>query len=292
MTITHENYYGPEANKEFMSKSQFSSWQKCEAATLAEINGEYVRETTVALLVGGYIDAALDSPEELEKFKAEHPEIVNSRSKTGELKAEYKHADYVVERVKSDRLLSLLTGQAEETRDHVQKQVILVGKIGGVKFRGKADFLLDAYACKLIMAEFPETAEALGGPFTEGAIVDLKSAKDFASVWSEAEGRRVNWADAYGYPFQGGIYVELYRQMTGKSLPFILAAVTKEKEPDIKAAYIAHNELAAALRIVEVNAPVYQRVKRGKVAPIRCESCEWCRRTKKLTNIINYKEEG
>ena len=283
MKLTQENYYGPEANKEFMSKSQFRSWQTCEAATLAEINGEYERETTQALLVGSYIDAAMDSPEELQKFLEEHPEILNSR--TGELKADFKQAEQIVARCKSDRLFSLLTGNAPETKDHVQRQVILIGKVGGVKFRGKADFVLDETACKVIMEEFPDTVDVLGGPFCVGAIVDLKSAKDFAPVWDEDEGRKVNWADAYGYASQGGLYVELYRQMTGKALPFIMVAATKEKEPDLGAFYIAHNDLAAALRTIEVETPMFQRVKTGKVEPIRCERCAYCKRTKKLTGM-------
>lgn len=332
MKLTQENYFGHEANKEYMSKSQFRSWQTCEAATLAELNGEFERETTLALLVGSYIDAAMDSPEELQKFESEHPEMFtikmeelpDTRQRVSELapelltstgnwksgkltearerfpecfnrivslKADFAQAESIVARCKSDRLFSLLTGNAPETKDHVQRQVILTGKIAGVKFRGKADYIVDEYACRIIMKEFPDTAEALGGPFCVGAIVDLKSAKDFEPVWNDYEGRKVNWADAYGYAQQGGLYVELYRQMTGKTLPFILAAATKEKETDIGVFYIPHNELSAALRTVEVEAPMFQRVKTGKIAPTRCEHCAYCKRTKHLTRIANYKEE-
>lgn len=288
MKLTQSNYYGPKANQLYMSKSQFSGWQRCEAATLAELKGEYKPEPSTALLVGGYIDAALDSPEELERFKAEHPEILNSR--TGELKSDYKQAELIVERCKSDRLFSLLTGNAPETHDHVERQAILVGEIGGVKFRGKADFLLDETACKIIMAEFPGTSEALGGPFTEGAIVDLKSTRDFNPVWVESEGRKVNWISAWDYEMQGAIYRELYRQMAGKVLPFVIIAATKEKVTDLDALYIPSNELDAALQFVEGQAPLYNMVKRGKTVPIRCERCEYCKTTRKLTEIKNYKE--
>ena len=288
MTLNHENYYGPEANRAYMSKSQFSSWQRCEAATLAELNGEYKPEPSTALLVGGYIDAAIDSPEELEKFKAEHPEILNSR--TGELKADYKQAEVIVERIKSDRLFALLTGNAPETKDHVQRQVILVGEIAGVKFRGKADFILDEYACKVIMAEFPRTEDVLGGPFTEGCLVDLKSTKDFAPVWVEANTCKMNWIDAWDYPSQGAIYQELYRQKHGKTLPFVIAAATKEKVTDIDVLHIPQTELDASLHVVEDNAPTYDKVKRGEVKPVRCECCAYCKSTRKLTEIRNYKE--
>lgn len=288
MTLNQANYYGPEANKAYMSKSQFGSWQDCEAATLAELNGEYIPEPSTALLVGGYIDAALDSSEALEQFIAEHPEIINSRTK--ELKADFKQAELIVQRCLSDRLFCLLTGNAPETKDHVQRQVILAGKIGRVPFRGKADYILDEVACRIIMQEFPGTAEVLGGPFTEGAIVDLKSTKDFAQVWDEEAWAKVSWIEYWDYPVQGGIYQELYRQKTGKTLPFIIVAATKEKATDIGAFYIPQNDLTAALRYVEGQAPLYQRVKKGKVAPLRCEKCAYCKATKRLTNIKNYKE--
>ena len=288
MKLNRRNYYGPKANREFMSKSQFSNWQRCEAATLAELNREWEPEPSVALLVGGYIDAALDSPKELARFKEEHPEILNSR--TGELKADYKQAELIVKRCKSDRLFALLTGNAPETRKHVKRQVIFVGEIGGVPFRGKADYLLDETACKIIMAEFPDASEALGGPFTEGAIVDLKSAKDFSSVWVESEGRRVNWISAWDYEMQGAIYRELYRQMTGKTLPFVIVAATKEKVTDLDALYIPSTDLDAALEFVEEQAPLYENVKQGRAEPIRCGRCDYCKATRELTKIRNYKE--
>ena len=288
MKLNQVNYYGPEANREFMSKSQFSNWHRCEAATLAELNGEYVPEPSTALLVGGYIDAALDCPEALEAFKAEHPEMFK---KDGTLKADFVQAEQIVERCLSDRLFCLLTGNAPETKDHVQRQFILVGEIAGVKFRGKADYLLDETACKIIMAEFRHTVEALGGPFTEGALVDLKSTKDFGKVWDEEAWAKVSWIDAWDYPMQGGIYQELYRQMSGKTLPFVIVAATKEKATDIGAFYIPQGELDAALRVVEDYAPGYQETKQGKVVPFRCEACAYCKATKKLTRIKNYKEE-
>lgn len=281
MRLTQKNYYGPQANWAYMSKSQFGSFARCEAATLAELSGEFKPEPSVALLVGSYVDAALTSPKELEAFLTEHPEVLNSR--TGELKADFKQAQLMVDRVKRDELFRMLTKG--------KSQVILKGEIGGVAFRGKADFILSAEQCRAIMEAFPETTEVLGGPFTEGCIVDLKSCKDFEMVWSETEGRKVSFIEAWNYVSQGAIYRELYRQMTGKTLPFVIVAVTKEKETDLDAFYIPHAEMDAALRIVEDNAPIYNEVKAGLREPIRCESCAYCRRTKKLTRIKNYKED-
>ena len=51
--VTSENYYAPETNMAYMGSSQFKSFQRCEAATLVELRGEWVAPTTPALLVGG-----------------------------------------------------------------------------------------------------------------------------------------------------------------------------------------------------------------------------------------------
>ena len=50
--LTAANYYSTEANQAYFSASQIKSFCSCEARALAEINGEYVRPETTALLVG------------------------------------------------------------------------------------------------------------------------------------------------------------------------------------------------------------------------------------------------
>ena len=57
MSVTAENYFSPESNMKYMGSSQFKAFQKCEAAALAELKGEYVRPPSDALLIGSYVDA-------------------------------------------------------------------------------------------------------------------------------------------------------------------------------------------------------------------------------------------
>ena len=279
MRLSAKNYFGREAAQAFMSVSQFKAFQKCEAAALAEVRGEYVRPETTALLVGSYVDARVEGKRAFEQFVSEHPEMFK---KNGELKADFVQAEQIFQRLKSDRLMALLLSG--------RKQVVLKGKIAGVPFRGKIDSLLNERICQKIMTEFPHTREVLGGPFCEGAIVDGKVMKDFEPIWSDNAGHKVSWVDSWGYVLQGGVYRELWRQKTGKTLPFILAAASKEDETDLDALYVPPGELDAGLRIIEENAPIYQEIKLGKREPIRCEGCAYCRATKKLTTIRNYKE--
>ena len=48
MILTPDNYYSVEANREYMSCSQYQSFMDCEARTMAELEGRYVREDSDA----------------------------------------------------------------------------------------------------------------------------------------------------------------------------------------------------------------------------------------------------
>ena len=86
MKLTYLNYYSQNANKEYMSYSQFKDFIKCPAYAMAKLKGEWQDECSDSLLVGSYVDSWLDG--KLDKFREEHPEIYNIR--TGELKANFK----------------------------------------------------------------------------------------------------------------------------------------------------------------------------------------------------------
>ena len=106
------------------------------------------------------------------------------------------------------------------------------------------------------------------------------------SVWSAEDHCKVPFVEYYGYDIQGAIY----QHIEGHMLPFVLSVGTKETEPDLAAMYIDDTDLAAALAVVEDNAPRYQAIKEVKIQPTRCEHCAYCRATKRLTSILNYKE--
>ncbi len=271
MVLTSENYFSPEMQMAYMGSSQFKAFQKCEAAALAEIRGEYVRPSTTALLVGSYVDAHFEGT--LPLFKAQHPELFK---RDGGLKADYIQAQSIIDRMESDRLYSLLMSG--------KKQVIKTGIIAGVPFKIKIDSLLDADTCQQIVSEFPQAAAALG--FCDGAIVDQKVMRDMQDVWSDEEHRRVSFVEAWGYDIQGAIY----QAVEGNMLPFVLAVGTKEDSPDIASLFISDADLSAKLAEIEDAAPRYQAIKEGRIPPRRCEHCAYCRMTKHLSGIINYKE--
>ena len=269
--VTNENYFSPECNMAYMGASQFKAFQKCEAAALAEAKGEYVRPETTALLVGSYVDAYFSG--ELPQFKATHPQIFK---RDGSLKVDYLHAQEIIARMETDDLYMMLMDG-----DH---QTIRTGTINGVPFKIKIDSFLSADQCRAIAEKFPETRNALG--MCDGAIVDQKCMRDTESVWSEDDHARISFVEAWGYDIQGAIY----QAIEGHMLPFILAVGTKQDEPDLQALYIPDTDLQAKLAEVEDMAPRYQAIKEGRIAPKRCENCPYCRMTKRLTGIIDYKE--
>lgn len=244
MKLTQRNYFSKKANLEYMSVSQFKSFQKCEAAALAEVKGKYEREKTTALLVGSYVDSYFEGT--LANFIRENPEIFK---KDGTLRAEYQQAEIIIQRILQDKLFTeYLSGK---------KQVIMTGEICGVPVKIKVDSL------------------------HEDKIVDLKVMKDFENVYDAVNGS-VAWFNGWGYDLQGAVYQEIVRQNTGLQLPFYLAAATKEKTTDIDIVHIVQKDLDFALERFKQDVERFDAIKKGIVAAYRCEKCEYCKKTKVL----------
>ena len=263
MELNDENYYSQEANREYLSASQFKQFvgtygmRGCEFAAMEELAGRWENETTDAMLIGSYVDSYFESPESFERFKEEHSSVLFTRN--GDLYAKYKHADYIIERVKQDELfMKYLSGE---------KQTIMTGEIAGAKFKVK----MDSY-------------------IPDMAIVDLKTVKSLTEFKWAADVGRLNFVEYWGYDIQGAIYQEIVRQNTGKKLPFYIAAVSKEKEPDIQIINVTDDYLDAALRGVETAVPRILRIKNGEEEPDRCEVCDCCRKTRKLKRVISLDE--
>ena len=253
MKLTNENYFSAEANQQYMSVSQFKAFEKCQASALAEINGEYEREKSTALLVGGYIDAYFEGT--LSDFIKHNPECIKSDLS---LKSDFVKAHDIIDRIKRDKLfMEYMSGK---------KQVIMTGIINGVAVKIKVDILHD------------------------DKIVDSKIMKDFEPIWVEDKGR-MPWYDAWGYDLQGAVYQEVVFQNTGKRLPFYLAAATKEKTTDIDIVHLDQDRLDFALHDrFEANVELFDAIKHGIISPDRCEKCEYCKNTKVLTEPTEAEE--
>ena len=253
MKLNNDNYFSPEANMTYMSATQFKDFLNCEAAALARVKGEYADEYTTPLLVGSYVDAHFSG--EIEKFTAEHPEIFNKR--TGELKADYRKADKIIERAERDPVFrEALSGD---------NQKIMTGELYGVPFKIK----MDSY-------------------FEGERIVDLKVLKDMKNTYKNGEWKP--FVDAWGYDIQGFIYQQIVKANTGKELPFYLAVITKEDPADMELIHIPQWKLNSTAAVIEHYVERFAAIKRGEIEPDRCGNCNYCRETKVLTGAIEYDE--
>ena len=265
MFLTEENYYSPEANKEYLSVSQYKDFcgstkqRGCEARAMAKLRGEWVEEQTEALLLGSYIDAHFEGT--LDLFKMKHPEIF--RKSDSELYAKFQKADATIQMLEHDELfMEAMSGQ---------KQAILTAEMFGAKWKCK----LDSYQPKK-------------------CIVDLKYVKDIHQrFWVKDEGLFVSFVEWWGYDVQGAVYSAIESILSGnKPLPFYLAAVDKQKVPDheLIAFDKAGKDLKIVLEEVERNIPRILEVKSGKVEPDRCGVCDYCKATKKLTKTKYFRD--
>lgn len=252
MKLTSANYYGANANQEYMSASQFKDFMKCPAMAMAKLNGEYVPEYGQALLLGSFVDEMLTGTKRSQaKF------IEQNRSelfkKNGDPYAEAAQAMETIERVKKQPLMMHYLGGKHQT--------IMTGEIEGVPFKIR----MDSYK---------------PGEF----IADLKYMKSLRSP-NLFEPMVKYW----NYDIQAACYQEIVRQNTGKQLPFYFVVATKEKPAHLAVGEISQWNMDAAMEIVKSNIRRFQAIKEGKVEPERCEDygCDYCTSTKVITEPID-----
>jgi hypothetical protein len=253
-----EDYYGTEANYEYMSASQLKHFlgtpgiPACEAKAVAELNGLYERKSST-LTIGSYVDVMLTgTEEEQDEFRESHPEMFSTRGPTkGQLKAEYRAANDMVARAFQDRdnggiFMRSLTGEYQK---------VVTGEICGHKFKGRIDVLGD------------------------GFITDLKTVENVNKrYYNEGWWDFIGW---WGYDLQGAIYQELIYQLTGNRWPFYIAALSKQVPCDIDLIQVPQDRLdEAMMRVTPSALDRIVALKAGEVEPNRCGHCEWCRMTK------------
>lgn len=264
LKLTDENYFSTEANKQYMEVSQFKSYLSqfdgCEAKAVAKINGSWKEEESTALLVGSYFHSHFEGT--LGKFKQEHPDIF---TKQGELKSQYQQANEMINALESDESFKqIYTGDIEK---------IFTFVLFGVPWKIKVDLL----------------------NLQEGYFVDLKSTRDFNRQWiydeTDGKNKKVTFVEAWGYLIQMAIYRKGIELATGSNnLEGFIIAATKQSPPDKIVLCFQPEDYEIGMKIVEENIQRVLDVKSGKIKPLRCDKCDYCRSTKKLDKAVHYSE--
>lgn len=256
MVLSQENYYSTEANMEYMSVSLYKDFAgtygraACEAAALARLKGEWVEEPTASMLIGSYVDAYFEGT--LPEFRENHPEVFK---RDGTLKAEFLKAEQIYKRAEKDPLfMKYMSGE---------KQVIMTGEIEGTPWKIKMDSYIPGIA-----------------------IVDLKVMQSLTDLKWVRDLGYLNFVQYWGYDIQGAVYREIVYQNTGDKLPFYIAGISREKEPDIEIINVTDYYLNEALDLVKRNIPRILEAKTGQREATRCGCCDYCRHTKVLKHPI------
>ena len=226
MILTNENYYTVEANREYMSVSQYKDFKKCEAMAMAVLRGEWEKPKTTALLVGSYVDAWFEGT--LEQFKAEHKEIFK---KDGSLKADYIQAEEMIAFMQKDpKFMAYMAGE---------KQVIMTSEFFGTKWKIK----IDSYHPGKMVVDgkvMRSMERIMGKSFVEHWSYDFQMA-----VYSEVV-RRVTGLDLETYlgvvtkqdpPDKEVIHIPKWRREENlaeikRDMPRILAVKTGKQAPE------------------------------------------------------------
>ncbi|CYT70213.1 TPA: PD-(D/E)XK nuclease-like domain-containing protein [Streptococcus suis] len=268
-TLTQDNYYD---DKDYMSVSRFKQYLECEAKALALDTGKWIDERDRKPLVfGNYVHSYFESAEAHQKFLEEHKSDLFSSRKPYGLLADYKLADKVIATLETDELFNNLYHGRKG--DRVEKEMIVTGTITGVPFKGKIDSI----------------------NHTRNYMVDLKTMKTiYGEEWCQELKRKVPGAIAniinYHYHVQTAVYRELLKQMTGRSYKPLIVAVSKENEPDKEILSLDEETLSEGLEFVSERAGHVWDVATGKVGPIKCGNCNYCRSKKKLNRIVSIRE--
>lgn len=248
-----------------MSFSVFKDFEKCEAATLAKLKGDWEPTSDPkALLIGNYVHSYFESEQAHADFiSANHKAMMttpNKKEPDGHLRADYKIADKMIEALSEDDFFNYVYAPGD-------KEVIVTGELFGHQWKGKIDSLC----------------------LDRGYFCDLKTVDDFHNGhWNPELRQKVNFVEDRGYHMQVAIYQELIRQTFDVDCQPYIFGVSKQPIPDkIAISFDGDGQflMQSALEKIKTDQDRFWRVLMGEEKPKRCSKCEYCRQSKQLAGF-------
>lgn len=253
MLLDKNSYFSIEADKEYMSVSQYKNFKTCEAKALHDL--EIPDETYKESFLQGSLFEALVAGDPI-LFKAQHYEdiIAKTGPTKGQIKKEFQKVVNAAEKFNSQKFFKDIINKCE-------KQVILTGVVNDVPVKCCLD-LFDR-----------ETF----------SIYDIKCMKDFNEQWSKEDKKYIPWYYAWGYVLQLAVYRLIVKQnFNTEPKEVALLAASKEEIPDIQALKFDESLLGLELAEFKNNIKHYDNLKKGLEKPIACGHCEYCKRIKEI----------
>lgn len=272
LQLTSDNYYSLEADREYLSCSQYDAFCECEAKAFAKLQGRFVPEETKALKIGKYFHAYFEGQDE---FKAYCDANFYDIFKTKETKArgleitgkysDYELADKMIEVAEKDPVIKRFIDMSGEN------ERIMTGKLFGL------------YPWKIRLDKYmPE----------ERMVLDWKTVANIWELqWNSYYGQKVSFVENYGYLMRAAVYCEIEKQVTDNTVDpaFILVCISKQDPPDKEIIILNHRQrLDYELELMRERLGRIQRIRNGDILPKRCGYCDYCRSTKRLSGVIEY----
>ncbi|MCH4008118.1 PD-(D/E)XK nuclease-like domain-containing protein [Companilactobacillus sp.] len=255
--LNKKTYYTIESDRYYQSATFFKKFMNCEAATMAELKGIYQPDKNAkALLVGNYLHSYFESKTAHDKFIKDHESEMLTQK--GTLLKDYKVADSMIATLADDPMFNNLYVGDKET--------IVKGKIGGVKWKGKIDCL----------------------NLERKIFLDLKTTREIdRKYWNEDTRMWQSFMDEYNYPLQMYVYQQLIYQKFGVMCTPYIIAVSKQDIPAKAVISIPPKRMDQARDQIEEMQQRVEEVKNGLKEPMRCGKCAYCRQTAVLRDITS-----
>lgn len=199
--LDKKNYHSIEADKHYMSVSQFKNFRDCEAKTMAKLSGEYKEPSSNAMLVGSYVHAAFESDEDFAAFIEENNGAI-FKARGGKY-SDFETADNMIEALKNDSFaLFAMDGD---------KEIIYTAHLWGMDWKIKVDSI----------------------NHSRKTFSDLKTTQDLHKrYWSEKYDGWVSFIEAWDYVLQMAVYRRVLQENLGETYTPYIVAVTKETPPN------------------------------------------------------------
>lgn len=288
INLTGDAYYSLEADRAYMSCSQYQGFLECEAKAVAKLQGRWTEAPKEAFDVGNYFHSFFEGAAAHAKFCEDH---FSSIYKTKTVKdkatgesceivtgkyAPYIAADKMIDTVKTDPTMKKFLDMDGEN------EKAMIGYIFGVPWRMKMDKYVPA----------------------ERYIIDYKTtASIYDTTYNPFKGMRESFIEAHGYIMRAAVYSMIEMQtvfgigfdeafenlapLSSLPLPdFLLLCVSKQDPPD-KDIFRTNNKQAYRyeLEMMARRLPRIMALREGRAIPKRCGSCDYCRATKRIIRI-------
>lgn len=228
----------------------------CEASAVAHLSGEYVRPDTNALTVGSYVHTAFEGVEAHQKFIDDNSESIFKKRGSGKY-ADFEQADQMIDAIKRQKLaMFALKGEPEQ---------IFSVHLFGTDWKIRTDVI----------------------NHQTHRFADIKTCENiYKRFWDDKYDGWCSFVEHWGYVLQMAVYRRALKEITGDDYTPYIVAVSKESPPDVAVINFDPSRFEFELKYVEDHMKRILKLKSGEEEPIECGKCDYCRRSKMITKVI------